>query len=76
MKISKLKRKFHEKFIDYFGDLSTEAFIVSYPKSGVTWLRVMLGKYVALLADLPKKDPIPLFNEFNYWGIARQYHTK
>ncbi len=41
-----------------------EAYLIGYPKSGNTWLRVMLGKYVQLLVGRAEKLPLPLFDRF------------
>lgn len=43
---------------------SRESYIIGYPKSGNTWLRVMLGKYVQLLIGRDQNLPMPLFDSF------------
>jgi len=44
------------------------SYVVSYPKSGTTWLRVMLGKYVQLLTGRHEDSPLPLFDQFEDIG--------
>jgi hypothetical protein len=41
-----------------------KVYMVGYPKTGSTWLRVMLGKYVQLLLGRDRKSPLPLFEKF------------
>lgn len=47
-----------------------ETYIVGYPKTGNTWVRVMLGKYVQLLTGRDEKLPLPLFDQFEDLGLS------
>lgn len=38
-----------------------DAFIISFPRSGRTWLRIMLGKYLTDLAGVNGKDPYDVY---------------
>jgi Sulfotransferase domain len=44
---------------------TTELYFIGYPKTGNTWLRYLLGRYVQLMCNLP--DP-PLFDATNLMG--------
>lgn len=46
----------------YFLSRCAEAFIISYPKTGRTWLRVMLGKALILKYQLNNKMLLDTFN--------------
>jgi len=45
--------KFYWKtyFLSKFKSVEPDVYIVSYPKCGRTWLRIMLGKYIELIGD-------------------------
>lgn len=47
---------------------TTDLYVVSIPKSGNTWLRIMMGKYVQLLEGADPAQPLPLFSRFDSWG--------
>lgn len=47
---------------------TTSTYVVSYPKTGNTWLRFMLGLYAQMLSTLPEP---PLFDDSNRIGIQR-----
>jgi hypothetical protein len=49
---------------------TTEVYFVGYPKTGNTWLRYMLGRYVQLLCDLPD---LPLFDATDRMGRCEIY---
>jgi len=49
---------------------TTELYFIGYPKTGNTWLRYMLGRYVQLLCDLPEA---PLFDASDAWGRCESY---
>jgi hypothetical protein len=38
-----------------------DAFIISFPRSGRTWLRIMLGKYLMDLTGVTDKDPYDVY---------------
>ncbi len=44
---------------------TTDVFFVGYPKTGNTWIRFLLGRYVQLACGL---DDLPLFDEADRWG--------
>lgn len=61
-----LKRKFRKR-LGYFRDnkidsselskqRDADAYIISFPRSGRTWLRLMLGKYISDLAGIAPRD--------------------
>ncbi len=52
------------KEINKFDSRAREAYVIGYPKTGTTWLRVMLAKYVQLLIGRDEKLPLPLFDQF------------
>ena len=39
-------------FPEFYAQANADVFIVSFPKSGRTWIRLMLGKYLATLAGI------------------------
>jgi hypothetical protein len=49
---------------------TTELYFVGYPKTGNTWLRYMLGRYVQLVCRLP--DP-PLFDATDRMGRCESF---
>ena len=49
---------------------TTELYFVGYPKTGNTWIRYMLGRYVQLMCDLPVS---PLFDATNRWGHCEKF---
>jgi len=49
---------------------TTELYFIGYPKTGNTWLRYMLGRYVQLLCGLAE---IPLFDAADAWGRCELY---
>lgn len=44
---------------------TTQHFIIGYPRSGNTWTKFLLGRYLQLLFGL---DEMPLFNHYDFWG--------
>ncbi len=49
---------------------TTDVFVIGYPKTGNTWLRVLLGHYVRLVFDL---DRLPLFDEYDRIGRCARF---
>jgi len=49
---------------------TTDVFVIGYPKTGNTWLRVLLGHYVRLVFDL---DHLPLFDEYDRLGRCARF---
>lgn len=47
---------------------TTDLYVVGMPKSGNTWLRIMMGKYVQLVEGLDPAQPLPLFSGFDAMG--------
>ena len=45
-----------QRLLLYLSDLSVDAFLISYPKCGRTWLRALLGRYV--LGSRTDRDPL------------------
>ncbi len=62
--VAQLPNWFKGKTIKDVDRSSREFYVVGYPKSGTTWLRVMLGKYVQLFIGRDEKLPLPLFDRF------------
>lgn len=48
---------------------TTGVFIVGYPKTGNTWTRFLLGRYLERVCDL---DEIPLFDGYDRWGRCQR----
>lgn len=51
---------------------TTDAFAVGYPKTGNTWLQVMLGKYLHLM--LNGEGKMPLFSSYDKLHRCRRFH--
>jgi hypothetical protein len=49
---------------------TTELYFVGYPKTGNTWVRYMLGRYVQLLCDLPD---LPMFDATDRIGRCERF---
>jgi len=49
---------------------TTEVYFIGYPKTGNTWLRYMLGRYVQSICDLPD---VPLFDATDRLGRCEIY---
>ena len=49
---------------------TTELYFIGYPKTGNTWLRFMLGRYIQLICDLPQ---LPLFDETDHLGRCKTF---
>jgi hypothetical protein len=49
---------------------TTDLYFVGYPKTGNTWLRYMLGRYVQLVCGLAE---VPLFDAVDSWGCCESY---
>jgi hypothetical protein len=49
---------------------TTELYFVGYPKTGNTWIRYMLGRYVQLICNLPE---IPLFDATDRLGNCERF---
>lgn len=49
----------------------TDAYIVSYPKCGRTWLRVLLGKYLCMRHDLPESMLLDTYQLTEAAGMLR-----
>jgi hypothetical protein len=49
---------------------TTKLYFVGYPKTGNTWLRYMLGRYVQLVCGL---DEMPLYDAADRWGRCESY---
>ena len=49
---------------------TTELYFVGYPKTGNTWLRYMLGRYIQLLCSLPD---LPLFDATDRMGRCESF---
>lgn len=44
---------------------TTEVYFIAYPKTGNTWTRIMLGRYVQLVCEMPS---LPLFDATDSFG--------
>ncbi len=64
--LTKFQKWFGRKTREDIHPALQEYYVVGYPKSGTTWLRVMLGKYVQLFTGRDEKLPLPLFDQFEY----------
>ena len=49
---------------------TTQLYFIGYPKTGNTWLRYMLGRYVQLLCGLPD---LPLFDATDHMGRCKSF---
>lgn len=57
-----------DKLRSMISHATTDLYVVGMPKSGNTWLRIMMGKYVQLLEGLDPDLPLPLFSRFDARG--------
>lgn len=60
----------YRKIRDFNKTRTTDIFIIGYPRSGNTWNRYMLGRYIQSFCGI---DTLPLFNQYDFWG--RCYRT-
>jgi hypothetical protein len=67
MMLEKLVRRFGRKSMPTEG--SFDVYVVSYPKCGATWTRVLLGKYVQLITG---SASLPLFDGALYDPLVAQ----
>ena len=49
----------------------TDAYIISYPKCGSTWLRVLLGKYLCMRHELPESMLLDTYRTTKAAGLLR-----
>lgn len=42
-----------ERFLEWYSEKSTDVFLISFPKCGRTWLRLMIGKAIQFHFNLP-----------------------
>ncbi len=49
---------------------TTDTYFLSFPKTGNTWLRFLLGRYVQLYCAMRNQ---PLFDESDVWGRCKGY---
>lgn len=49
---------------------TTELYFVGYPKTGNTWIRYMLGRYIQLHCNL---SDLPLFDATDVWGNCETF---
>jgi len=45
-----------DRFLRWYAHEHTDVFLFSYPKCGRTWLRLMIGKAIVILYDLPSSE--------------------
>lgn len=60
----KLKQIFPEDFLRWYAHRKTDYYLISYPKCGRTWLRLMMGYAIASHFDLQPNEEI-LFIQWN-----------
>jgi hypothetical protein len=61
----KLKHMFPEEFLRWHAHHKTDYYLISYPKCGRTWLRLMMGHAIANYFNIPPSEEI-LFLQWNY----------
>ncbi len=54
--------RFEARLLDYLRSRDTDGFVISFPKCGRTWLRLLLGKYVAGFETVA--------NPFRVWDLT------
>jgi hypothetical protein len=69
----KLKNRWHRLLTAYYSALNQEIYILSYPKSGRTWLRVLLGKIFQELGYLSEADIVQDQSFPPAWGLPPVY---
>lgn len=50
-------------------------FLLSYPKSGRTWLRMIIGKYISKKYNLEEEDSLTYGKELEKLGLKNLFHT-
>lgn len=60
-KVGLLKRVVKRLFPKQPKELEADVYFVSYPKSGRTWLRMLVGKYLQVKYELPEQDIIKTY---------------
>jgi len=54
------RRLFPDHFLRWYAHQKTDVYLISYPKCGRTWLRLMIGKTIANHYQLPEEEDILL----------------
>ena len=54
------RRLFPNNFLRWYAHQKTDVYLISYPKCGRTWLRLMIGKTITTHFNLPDKEEILL----------------
>ncbi len=68
--LSIIKGKFKSCLIRLNGHRTTEVYFIGYPKTGNTWSRFVLGKYLQLKCNLPC---MPLFDSYDFLGRCKKH---
>jgi len=70
MTLGNIAKKIKDSLIQVNGHRTTQIFFIAYPKTGSTWVRMMLGKYVQLACNL---SALPLFDAYDWLGRCERY---
>jgi hypothetical protein len=55
-----IRRLFPDDFLRWYAHQKTDVYLISYPKCGRTWLRLMMGRIIASHFHLPEEEDILL----------------
>lgn len=53
---SSFRRLLPDNFLRWYANRKTDVYLISYPKCGRTWLRLMIGKTIATHFNLPENE--------------------
>lgn len=53
---SSIRRLTPDNFLRWYANRNTDVYLISYPKCGRTWLRLMIGKTIATHFNLPENE--------------------
>lgn len=59
--------------VNTIGHRTTDAYLVCYPKSGSTWVQIMLGRYIQMLLNNEDKESPVLLSSFDSFGRCARW---
>ena len=66
-----LAKEFGSKVVAQYLHHKTDAYIISHPRSGRTWLRLLIGKALCEMFKLPDKEMLDIYKLTTSAGISR-----